>query len=561
MLPLTRFLLASPLLLLLVPSARAADEQAVADEQVLRTLSLPTDGPGLVDFFKKRTLRDNDKPKIQAMIRNLGHDDFDTREKAMADLVALGAVAKPLLREALKDKDIEIQRRSETCLALADKTSTPEAMSAAVRQLGRKAVPGASEVLLDFLPFVEDESVVDEFGPALARAGVQDNKPEAVLAAALADTNPMRRAVAAEAVGRAAGKNAELLAAARALLTDADLKVRHRAALGLIVSKDREAVPALINQLAEVDQKQTWRIEEILFNLAGDKAPTVNIPRNDPDGRKKYRDLWATWWKENEAKVDVAKLGAPKPFLGYTLVSYNDLGKAGRNGKVAELDATGKVRWELGDILTPIDAQVLPNGNVLVMEQNGILITERNLKNEILWQKNVNGNAVTAKRLPNGNTFIASRNQIMEVDKDGKDVWVINRNMGDILSAVRLPNGNVAILSSVGQYHLLDNTGKVLKSFAVGNLYYNGTQFEVLPNGHVLVPQYSQSKVVEYDADGKSVWEVNATRPTGVQRLPNGNTLISSRISPIITEVNRAGETIWTHQVAPNARMVRASRR
>ena len=73
--------------------------------------------------------------------------------------------------------------------------------------------------------------------------------------------------------------------------------------------------------------------------------------------------------------------------------------------------------------------------------------------------------------------------------------------------------------------------------------------------------QMKMNKVVEYDADGRNVWEVNSTRPTCVQRLPNGNTLISSRLSPTVTEVNRAGETVWTHEMPVRSRMVKASRR
>jgi len=164
--------------------------------------------------------------------------------------------------------------------------------------------------------------------------------------------------------------------------------VRRRAAFGLLAAKDREAVPVLISLLAELPARQIWRIEEALFDLAGDKPPVFNSPRTD---EVKYRDTWAGWWKDNETKIDLAKLGTPRPYLGYTLLSQLDFGKVGRVGKVYELDAAGKLRWELDNINFPMDAQVLPNGNVLVTEQSGRLLTERTLKNEIVWQRAVNG--------------------------------------------------------------------------------------------------------------------------------------------------------------------------
>jgi outer membrane protein assembly factor BamB len=561
MLSLTRLLLLSPVLLLFVPFASAADEAAAADEQLLRTLNLPSDGPGLVEFFKKRTLRDGDRPKIQDLIRNLGNDEFEVREKSMHDLVAIGAVAEPLLKEALKEKDIEILRRVESCLELAKKTSTSEAMAAAVRHLGRHATAaGAAEALLDFLPFLDDESVIDEFGTALARTGVKDSTPEPALAAALTDKNPLRRAVAAEALGRAAGDNDALRRAARAFLKDADVQVRRRAAFGLLTSKDREAVPVLIALLAEVPAKQTWRIEENLYNLAGDKPPTYTGTRTDDEGRKKYRDVWASWWKDNETKIDLTKLGAPKPYLGYTILSHSDLTKGNRSGKVYELDGAGKVRWEIETLANPLDAQMLPNGNVLLIEQVGQLITERSTtKGEIVWQRNIPQQAVAVRRLANGNTFIASRSQLLEMDGDKKDVWTVNRPNADIISAARLPGGGAVILTNTGNIITLDAAGKEGKSFNIGQVYYY-TQIDVLPSGRILVPLYTQNKVIEYDAEGRNVWEVAATRPTNVQRLPNGNTLISSRLTPTVTEVNRSGESVWTHQVA-QGRMVKASRR
>ncbi len=372
----------------------------------------------------------------------------------------------------------------------------------------------------------------------------------------------MRRAVAAEALGRAAGNNEELRRAAHVFLKDADVQVRRRAALGLLVSKDREAVAVLIALLAEVPAKQTWRIEENLYNLAGDKPPAYNGSRTDDQGRKQYRDVWANWWKENETKIDLAKLGTPKPYLGYTILCHSDLTKGLRSGKVYEIDGATppKIRWEIETNANPLDAQMLPNGNVLLIEQNGQLITERTTtKGEIVWQRNVPQQAVAVRRLPNGNTFIASRSQLVEVDGDKKDVWTINRPNADIISAARLPGGGAVILTNTGRVIALDAAGKEGKSFNIGQVYYY-TQIEVLPSGRVLVPLYTQNKVIEYDADGRNVWEVAAVRPTCVQRLPNGNTLISSRLTPTVTEVNRSGENVWTHQV-PNARMVKASRR
>src|SRR5256712_9007774 len=95
----------------------AEPDAAAADEQLLKSVRVGTDGPALLEFFRKRSLTDEGRKKIQDLIRKLGDDSFQVREKASADLVALGTVAVPFLREALKDKsDLEVVRRTEACL-------------------------------------------------------------------------------------------------------------------------------------------------------------------------------------------------------------------------------------------------------------------------------------------------------------------------------------------------------------------------------------------------------------------------------------------------------------
>ena len=84
----------------------------------------------------------------------------------------------------------------------------------------------------------------------------------------------------------------------------------------------------------------------------------------------------------------------------------------------------------------------------------------------------------------------------------------------------------------------------------------------MLPNGRVLVPHNQEGKVIEYDRQGKIIWEVRAEAPIAATRLPNGNTLITS-MSPDVGafEVDRAGAHVWSYQHASYTRVTRALRR
>jgi len=90
---------------------------------------------------------------------------------------------------------------------------------------------------------------------------------------------------------------------------------------------------------------------------------------------------------------------------------------------------------------------------------------------------------------------------------------------------------------------IMDTKGKEIKSFSVGGVGYYGCM-EALPNGRILVACYNNNKVVEYDQNGKAVWEVTATWPSSATRLPNGHTLVSSQDNYQIWEFDRKGKKV-----------------
>jgi len=82
----------------------------------------------------------------------------------------------------------------------------------------------------------------------------------------------------------------------------------------------------------------------------------------------------------------------------------------------------------------------------------------------------------------------------------------------------------------------------------------------VLPSGRLLVPLSSQHKVVEYDPDGKLVWEAPVAQPSGVFRLANGNTLVACHAAQRVVEIDRSGRVVWEYKT-DGAQPWRARRR
>src|SRR5262249_34568798 len=117
---------------------------------------------------------------------------------------------------------------------------------------------------------------------------------------ALEDPVPLRRATAAEILCRHGGESQR--PQVRRLLRDPKAHVRMRTALALAEFHDLEAVPVLIDLLADLPAPLTRPVEDYLMQLAGEWSLTVP-PADDPTARKLRRDLWVAWWKSLDGPV------------------------------------------------------------------------------------------------------------------------------------------------------------------------------------------------------------------------------------------------------------------
>jgi HEAT repeat protein len=543
---LSRLLFAWGILFLGVLVSLAADpvsEDAREDRAVLERAGLAMEGKSLLGFLRQRTLKEDVREKITALIGQLGDDQFDVREKATRALVELGPVVRPQMQEATKHRDLEVRRRAERVLHLTDTGTDALLVRAVLRQLGRTAPAGTIDTLLAYLPNTEDSETVDLLISVLGRVGVKDGKVDPALVAALSHKQPLIRGAAGDALR--SSRSPEVRDKVRKLLTDPDREVRRRVGLALFEARDKEAVPHLINLLADLSGDDRYQVEQRLLLLAGDKAPTPP-DRDTRPALTEYQDAWRKWWKDNEKRTDLARIEMTPRHLGYTIIATLDTGIA---GKVYELDSAGRTRWEIKDVRYPIFAQVVGPDRVLVAEYQGYTVSERNFKGEVIWQRPAGGILMGVQRLPGGHLLIVTRTQVRELDRNGKEVNVLNRP-SDIAVAARLRDGTLGLITITGQMIRTTWAGKELASFNVGPLSTTvGFRAHFLPNGNVVVPHYLQHEVVEYDSNGKSVWKATLPmtfRPSAVSRLTNGHTLVVSRLNTSVLELDKEGKEVRT---------------
>ena len=540
------------------PKADKKDEakkDTSEEETILQASDVPTNFAGLQKYFGDRTYSDLQVLKARALIKQLGAASFRTREKATAALLKEGTPVLELLQQATLESDPEVVARSSKCIEQIKREAHADAVPiAAARVLARLEPKKSVGILLDYIPFSQDSSVDREVINVLAKLAVTDGKPAPDLVAGLKNPSSKIRAACAEILTKA--KATTVLPNLRKLLEDPVAAVRLRTATGLAMLREKDAIPVMIGALPKLTQAEAWKAEALLLKLATNhNPPTLSVGRTEEE-REKARKAWSDWWAKHKNKVDMARLSEDVAVLGYTAIVLLD------QGQVVELGEKNEIRWRVGGLSFPLDLQMLPGDRFLVAEYNANKGTERNIKGEVLWEREAVSPQM-AQRLPNGNTVIGNDSEFIEVDRQGKLVNRISLPNGDrIMKGSRLANGDYVALTESNRVVRLDSKGKEIKGFDIflGKKLFGG-RIEMTPSGNVLIPHHLENKVVEYDINGRRVWEVRINAPIITKRLANGNVIITS-MDPAnyrAVEFNRKGEVVWEYRNIQ--RVTRAVRR
>ncbi len=517
------------------PNSLLASDVLSGDEQLLRAAGIATDDRSLLDFFRRQTADEATLKHAQLLIEQLGSDSFIDRERAGADLPALGPIVLPLLHQTIRrTTDLEVRRRAREVVRQLQNRWPASLTAAAARLLGVHKPAGTVETLLTFLPGPYDELVREEIQNTLVAVASSRGEVNPTFLRALTSTEPARRTAAAITLCRL--DTGEYRPAVRKMLQDADVNVRFQIARELAGVGDRQAVPVLIDLLVQLPFALAEQAEELLYRLAGPHAPTVAIGP-DVELQRRSRDAWQRWWRERGEHVEMAMLKDRESRLGYTLLVLL------HDNRVLEWDREGKPRWQINGLAAPLDAEVLPNRRVLIAEHNSKRVTERNFQGDVLWEKKLTEPPIHAQRLPDGSTFIATRRQLLEVAPSGQREIVRFRSDHDIIiTARRYPDGRIGCIKK-GMYFELNSAGEELRRFAAPPGVCTTNALTLLSNGHLLIASYGHGLVQEYDRSGKVVWETKLGRPLCAVRMPGGHTLVSSQ-DMVLVEFDRFGNEI-----------------
>src|SRR5262249_55026367 len=243
------------------------------------------------EFFRKRANADTSPQRIEQLVKQLGAPSPEARDKAVAELICIGTPAILALRQALRDPDDRtVAAQAHRCLEFLEGGSSAALSAAAAHLLANAHPEGAAEALMGFLPFAEDENVLEDIKGALVQIAIKDGKPDPALVKALDDPISLRRVTAAEAMCQ--GGRDDLVIPVRKLLKDPKPAVRLRVALAMAQFRDPNAVSTLIKLLAELPTPLAKQAEDYLVNLAGEQSQKFPPLGDYVAAHKKCSEAW-----------------------------------------------------------------------------------------------------------------------------------------------------------------------------------------------------------------------------------------------------------------------------
>ncbi len=146
----------------------------------------------------------------------------------------------------------------------------------------------------------------------------------------------------------------------RKQLKDPSPAVRKQAALTLAEANDAEAIPVLIDLLAELPAEERRSVEEFLIKLAGEWAPTGRLGNEDKIARKIHRDAWMMWWRDTDGPSLLAMVREHTLTPELRLRIKEQIDKLG-DDEYANRQAAARGLFDLGRVALPQLREAITN--------------------------------------------------------------------------------------------------------------------------------------------------------------------------------------------------------
>lgn len=236
-------------------------------------------------------------------------------------------------------------------------------------------------------------------------------------------------------------------------------------------------------------------------------------------------------------------------------------------GVVRIITKDESVEWEFDGLKAVQDSWVLDGGNYLFSCKNGV--REISPDNTVVWEYNAApGVEVHSVQPLPGNKVLVCECGSRRLIEIARGTGTITREIPlrtDLKTHVQFRTARktdrgtywVAFIGE-GKIKEVDQTGTILNEFIVSDGHKNAHGIDLLSNGNVLASSANGGGIVEFDPQGKKIWEVTRDEllaagltevkyTGGLKRLGNGNTVVSVYGGdPQFFEITADKQIVWT---------------
>ena len=225
------------------------------------------------------------------------------------------------------------------------------------------------------------------------------------------------------------------------------------------------------------------------------------------------------------------------------------------SSRVLEVDRAGGI---VRDVAAPVDhhAELLDNGNLLVVDSAYDMASEINSRGDIVWKWQASDHIrpytsanFVGLSSPRAGAFSASHdNAYAQYREDFGTDWT------HMNSAQRLPDGDTLLsLRNLDLVAEVNPAGDVVSTYGALMLKHQHCAWQ-LENGDFLISDNGNARIIEVDRATESiVWQYDQGLKFATQgcayRLPNGDTLITDSQHLRVIEVTPAKDIVWELRV------------
>ena len=287
------------------------------------------------------------------------------------------------------------------------------------------------------------------------------------------------------------------------------------------------------------NQKASWLMNWMAGQI---ENTTTEINTESAEETVKTMERLGTWLEANKGKIQLIKPTSSK--LSNPILLVENMNPEKKSGRVLLMGEKGGILWEIINLNSPNDAK-FNQGRVLISEAGNNRVTERDIRGNILWEKQIQ-NPFYVQKTSNGNIFIAARNEIVELDSKGKEIFKHSVSGQTILAARKSGPTEYLVLQYSGNLAKINSKGSELSKGIIPfptNFGLNGAT--LLADGKILVSVPTINKIMEFSDRGNLLHEYDSTAPGIATRNMDGTILTSNLQANKLVKIRRDGKVLW----------------